>query len=446
MSIENEKINNPEDISEDVQNETYIAENTGTEEASEIVAEEAVSDSVADNSVAEEPSEAVSDTVEESVEDDGVMVIPENAVPDSDFIEDFTPTMINIPNYNKEKEQKKREKASIKAKKSKTKKSRRRRRLIKKIINITRNVVLFILLLAISIIVVSSLIVRGNTSKLAIEGAIKDYGPERISIGEVEDYSKMSLAESSEYASVADILKDNAEIPVSYAEIEQNVENSTYPTFIAEVATSVVRYYVFADYYERVTKADISKMLYDNASKIEILTGKKLSEKDCSKLAGYIVKSYAYKEIDTNELNRQKAAGHTPVTSVLFSLPVLIGMVVAFMLIIVLIVMTCKGFSHKLIGWAIMISGMVSGIWGFVLRPMFKTSSKFVSCIIDAIMDMFNRNSLIYGAVTIVVGLLVLLIGSAIIERSEDEYDEDELEYIEELEQLSENEEPVAEN
>ena len=75
----------------------------------------------------------------------------ENAEPQeapADFIEEFAPAAIVIPNYNKEKELKKMEKASLKKKKRKKKKNLKRIRLIKKIISVICAILLFILLIA----------------------------------------------------------------------------------------------------------------------------------------------------------------------------------------------------------------------------------------------------------------------------------------------------------
>lgn len=393
------------------------------------------SENIEDENIA--PETVAEDTVaEEMVEE---TEIQEESEAPKDFIDEFAPTSIVIPNYDREKELKKAEKINLKKKKRDTKKSRKRRRIIKKIVNITCAVLLTILLFAVAFTVASSVIVRVNTSQFAVESAIKNYGPEKLIIGEIKDHEKLGMNQSAENASMADVLRDNATIPVTYAFIEQEVDKSTYPEFVSGITTDVIGYYVFGTPYKQVEREEIENLIYKNSSKIKTVTGQELTESDCTKLAKYISKAAVCKEISVSELNKQDATDYTPITSVLFSFPVLIGMILALVLVLVLIIVACKGYAYKIIGWAVLASGLASGIVGFVIKPMYTASTAFVQCIVDAVTTAFNKNALIYGIVVTVVGILVLLIGSAMKDKDDDDvYEEDESEeYIEEIEQIA---------
>ena len=114
-------------------------------------------------------------------------------------------------------------------------------------------------------------------------------------------------------------------------------------------------------------------------------------------------------------------------------------MILALVLVIVLVIVVCKGYAYKIIGWSVFVAGLVSGVAGFLAKPMYKASTAFVQCIVDAVTDSFNKNSLIYGIVVVVAGILILLIGSAMKDNDTDDdtYEEDEAEeYTEEVEQL----------
>ena len=393
----------------------------------------------ADNMTSETvPTETVQEAFIEEVNEKTEIPAEEISAP-KDFIDEFAPAAIVIPNYDKEKELKKMEKINLKKKKRDTKKSRKRRRLVKKIVNITCSILLSILLFVVAVTVVSSVIVRINTSQFAVESAIKNYGPERLIVGKIKDHEKLGMNQSAENASMADVLRDNSTIPVTYAFIEQEVDKSTYPEFISGITTDVIGYYVFGTPYKQVEREEIENLIYKNSSKIKTVTGQELTESDCSKLAKYISKASVYREISASELNKQVATDFTGITSVLFSFPVLIGMILALLLVIVLIIVACKNYAYKIIGGAVLIAGLASGIAGFLVKPMYKASTAFVKCIVDAVTAAFNKNALIYGIVVAVVGILVLLIGGVMKDSDSEDYnyDEAEEEYIEEIEQVS---------
>ena len=432
-----------EEVVTEVENESAISE--ATEDDAGNVSEDNATSEETVKKEEEEISEDTSkeETTEEAAASDG------NAS-QSDFIDEFAPASIVIPNYNKEKELKKMERANLKKKKSNTKKNIKRRRLIKKIVGVVCAVLISLFLLISTTAMVSSVIVRVNTADFAIKGAIMDYGPERMIIGRIENPEELGMNKSHDSASVADVLRDNATISVTYSIIEDAVRESTYSQFISGVANDIVGYYVLGAPYKQVAQEEIANMLDKDSSKIKIVTGQELTDQENNIIAERIVKSKIYKEISEEELKKQEAAERTGLTSILFSLPVLIGFILAFMVAIVLVVMVCRGYAYKIIGWVLVLSGAISGIAGALVKPMYKASTEFVGCIVDAIVTSFHRNSLIYGAVVVAVGFLVLLAGGAIKDSEYDEEDDnyegeyedsdkeyENEEYIEEIEQVS---------
>lgn len=351
-----------------------------------------------------------------------------------EFISEFAPEPIKIPKYNKEKEMRKAEKANEKNKKRKTKKSKKRRRLLRKIVFVTRSVLLFVLLVAVVSMTVSSLLVKMNTSEYSVKSAIRSNEPETFVVGKIKKPSKINLKTSSQNASVADVLRDNSLIIVTYADIKHAVSKSTYPDFVAGVAHDIINYYIYGKNFDGITSKDISGSILENVSYIKLVTGVELGESACADIGKYAAKSKAIKELSPENLAAQSAANYTHITSVLFSTMVLVCLVIALMLLMVLTVIGCRGFAHKMIGWAAVVSGLITGIAGFLFKPMFKPSSEFVKCVIDAITGSFNNSALIYGAIAILLGILVMLIGKAMND-DEDEYDEDD--YIDEIEQVS---------
>ena len=357
----------------------------------------------------------------------------ENEKNEREFISEFVPEPIQIPKYNKEKELKKHEKANEKIKKRNTKKSRKRRKLLRKIVFVIRTVILFVVLSSLLCATLSSLVVKMNNSQYSIESAIRTHSPESFVVGKIKNPSKINLKKSSPRASVADVIRDNSLITVTYADIEQAVRKSSYPDFVADAAHDIISFYVYGKDFKEITAKDISQVLLKNVSYIKLVTGVELGESACNDIAKYAVKSSSIKEISPEKLKNQPAAKYTYITSVLFSTMVLICLVIALMLFLVLTVVACNGFAHKMIGWACMLCGVGVGVAGFLFKPLFKASSDFVQCVIDAITKSFNQSSLIYGGVVFLAGILVMLIGHAM---ADDEYEEEpDDEYIEEIEE-----------
>ena len=351
-----------------------------------------------------------------------------------EFISEFAPEPIKIPKYNKEKEMRKIEKANEKSKKRKSKKSKKRRKLIKKVVFVTRSVLLYVLLLAVITATVSALLVKMNTSEYSIKSAIRSSEPESFVVGKIKTPAKINLKTSSNKASIADVLRDNSLITVTYADIKNAVLKSTYPDFVASVAHDVISYYVYGTEFEGVETGDISKVLLDNASYIKIITGVELGESACKDIAKYISKSEEAKGLWTENLAMQPTANYTDITSIFFSTTALICFVIALMLLMVLTVLLCRGFAHKMIGWSAVVSGVIIAAVGFFIKPMFTPAGEFVKSVFDAIVKNFNNSALLYGTITLLVGVLVMLIGKAI---DDDDYDEYEDEYIDEIEQIS---------
>lgn len=351
-----------------------------------------------------------------------------------EFISEFAPEPIKIPKYNKEKEMRKVEKANEKNRKRKTKKSKKRRRLLRKIVFVTRSILLFVLLVTVVSLTVSSLLVKMNTSQYSVKSAIRSSSPETFVVGKIKNPSKINLKTSSQHAAVADVLRDNSLIIVTYADIKQAVLKSTYPDFVANVAHDIINYYIYGHAYEGVTGKDISESVLENVSYIKLVTGVELGESACNDIGKYAAKSKAVKELSQENLAAQPAAAYTHITSVMFSTMVLVCLVIALMLLMVLTVIGCRGFAHKMIGWAAIVSGLLTGVAGFLFKPMFKPGSEFVKCVVNAITTTFNQSALIYGAISLLVGVLVILIGKAM--NDDEEYDEED-DYIDEIEQVS---------
>lgn len=366
-------------------------------------------------------------------ENETTAVNKEEKTTQEEFISEFAPEPIKIPKYNKEKEMRKAEKANEKSRKRKTKKSKKRRKLLRKIVFVTRSIFLFILLVAVVSMTISSLLVKMNTSEYSIKSAIRSNEPETFVVGKIKKPSKINLKTSSQNASIADVLRDNSLIIVTYADIKHAVSKSTYPDFVAGVAHDVINYYIYGEPFDGVTSKDISQTLLENVSYIKLVTGVELGESACADIGKYAFKSKTVKELTPENLAAQSAGGYTHITSVLFSSMVLVSLVIALMLLMVLTVISCRGFAHKMIGWSAVLSGLFVGIAGFFFKPMFNPSSEFVKCVVNAITSSFNQSAVIYGAIVLLVGVLVMLIGKAM--DDDDEYDDEE--YIDEIEQVS---------
>lgn len=354
---------------------------------------------------------------------------------ESEFISEFAPEPIKIPNYNKEKEMEKVKKAKEKKKKRNSKKSRRRRKLIRRIVFVARTVLLFVILFAVLTVTLSTLLVKMNTSEYSVKSAIRTSEPESFVVGRIKNPAKLNIKESSSRASVADIVRDNSMIAITYADIEQAVLKSSYPEFVSDVAHRILEYYIYGTPVKEITGKDISSVMLENVSYIKLVTGTELGDSACNSFGNYIVKSKAFKEITPEKLAKQEAAKYIPVTSVVFSMAALISMVVALMLLLVITILSCNRFAHKMVGWATILSGLTVGVIGFLFKPMFSASSEFVTCVLDALVLSFNQSALIFGGIVMAVGLIVILIGRAMNDDDDDEDDEED--YIDEIEQVS---------
>ena len=215
--------------------------------------------------------EITSEEVVEEIIEETMSAI--NEEDDHQIISEFAPAPINIPRYNKEKEQKKAEKEKIKRRKRRSKKSKRRRRILRRVVSCIRNIFLFILLLCVLTASFASLFVKMNTNDTAVEKAIENSSPERYIVGKIEDYEKLNLKESAQKASVADILRDNAIFAITYDDIEKAVMNSSYPEFVAKRTRAVLDYYIYGAEYKEVSGEDISEILLENSSHIRPVTG-----------------------------------------------------------------------------------------------------------------------------------------------------------------------------
>ncbi len=378
--------------------------------------------------------EAVSENTQQVSEETKIAENTDKKITQEEFISEFAPEPIKIPKYNKEKEMLKAEKAKEKKKNRKTKKIKKRRKVLRRIVVVARSIVLFVLLVAAISATLSSLLVKMNVSEYSIETAIRSHEPESFIVGKIKHPSKINFKASSQKASVADILRDNSMITVTYADIKQAVSKSTYPGYIAEVAHNVVNYYIFGETFKGVTSTDIAEKVLENVSYIKLVTGVELGQSACNDIGKYAAKSDTVKALTAESLSKQPAAGYTHITSIAFSTTILICLVIALALLIVLTVIGCKGFIHKMIGWASIVSGFAIGIAGFLFKPAFATSSEFVKCVINAMTKSFNQSALVYAVIAILVGILAMLIGKAMNDEDDDEYEED---YIDEIEQIS---------
>ena len=372
------------------------------------------------------------ETKEENVNENNSVICD---IGEEEFISEFAPEPIKIPNYNKEKELAKMEKQNARRKKKKSKKSKKRRRMLRKIVFGLRTAVLFVLLLSVLTVTLSTLLVKLNTTEYSIENAIRTHESERFIVGKIKNPGKLNLKHSSSHASISDVIRDNSMITVTYDDIEQAVRKSSFNEFIADISHNVLRFYIYGERFDQVTSKDISKLMLDNVAYIKLVTGIELGESACNDFGRYISKSAAFKELSLNFLNNQPASKYTYITKVLFATPALIIMVIALMLLLVLTVIGCNGFAHRMIGVSAMLSGIIVGVFGFLFKPVYITQSTFAECVINAITKSFNINAIIYGGIVFAVGLLVVLLGHAMADDEYEEYEEDD--YVEEIESSS---------
>ncbi len=343
-----------------------------------------------------------------------------------EIISEFAPAPIKIPKYNKEKEKLKAQKAHEKRKKLKSKKARKRRRRIRKILIVSRNVLFTLLLVVVVATTLLSLMVKMNTSEYSVEKAIRNSNPETYVIGKIKSPEKIYLEQSSPRASLIDILRDNSMIPITYAEIKNYVDRSTYPAFIAGIAHDVVNYYIYGESVDQITKQDIFTVLYENRGVVEVITSGStgdgyFGQVMCEDIADRISKSKVVKELSIENLAKQPAVKTTRITSVLFSTIVLFLLVAVFVVLLVLTVIYCRGYWHRMIGGAIMLAGILAGLAGYFFRINFYTDKPFIKSMVDAVVKNFNNSAIVFASVTVLIGILVLLIGKAV--RDDDEYD-----------------------
>lgn len=373
-------------------------------------------------------SVAEEDVPVENSEDNG-----EEIATEEEIISEFAPEPIKIPNYNKEKEMRKVEKAVISAdaKNAKKRKNSRKRKKMKRIVRRVRNITLFVLLLVVTVGLLSSLLVKLNMSKHSINTAIRACRPEEFIVGRIKEPEKINLKTSSQNASIADILRDNSMVIVSYADIREAVARSGYPDFVASAVYNIANYFIYGNNYKELTEKDIAQALMENTSYIKLVTGRELGESACKDLAKYISKSDVFKEISFKNVSTQKATKYTDITSVLFSTIALVCFIIALMLMIVFTAICCKGYAHKMIGWAVITAGAVTSVIGFLYKPMFKASGAFIKCVLDALEHGFMQSALVCSAVALLIGVFVMLIGKAMTDDDDDEYEQG---YIDEIE------------
>lgn len=432
------------DINEEILDAEIVEEDEMPEAATDVVAEETVenADLEVTEESADESEEDIEETedesgedVEESAESDEIIeesseesseeeVVSEKTAKE-EIISEFAPTPIEIPNYNKEKAKKKAQKEKVKKKKARTRKARRRKRMIRKTLRIVRNIFLFAFILIVATATVTSLLVKMNTTESSVEKAIRDAGPETFVIGQIDNPDEIYLEESSASASVADIIRDNSGKGTTYKGIENAVDNSAYPGFISKITANIINYYVYGQSYKEVGETEIKEMLMDCNGRIGG-SSQLLGDTKSGVIAERIANSPAAKAVSAKELNKQEAVKYTSVTSVLFSSSVLIFLVVALLVLLILTIIYCRTYWHKIIGGAVITAGLIVGVLGFLFKPAFVTAVPFVRSVLDAITKSFNDSALIYGAVTILIGALLVFIGKSMRDDDDDYYYEEE--------------------
>ena len=341
-----------------------------------------------------------------------------------EIISDFAPSPINIPNYNKEKENAKIEKKKIKSKKKKSAKARKRRRIINKIFTVLRAMILFMLIFVVLSSTLAVLLIRINTSEYSIQSAIRTHNPETIMIGKIDDVSALNLKKSSKNATIADVLRDNAMGITTYAEIAEAVRKSSFSEFVAENAHGVISYLLYGVPYNGLQGKDVTKAMIKNISYIKLVTGVELGESACSDFGSYVDRSSAFDEIDMQALDKSFAAQHTETTKVIFSLASLAILLGICTVLIIMTVVFCSGYAHNIIGYSVILSGICVGVFGFLFRIPYKFSSAFIDSVLKILIKSFNSSAILYGILVVVVGILVLLIGRAMHYDDED-YDDD---------------------
>ncbi len=339
-----------------------------------------------------------------------------------EIISNFTPEPINIPKYDIEKEHAKHNKNKERAKKRKINKNKKAYRILIKTLTVVRNILLIMVLFAVVSSALASVIVRVNTSEYAIESSIRTNNPESFTIGKIKDPAALNMKKSSTRATITDILRDNSLYTITYQDIISIVKNSSYSKFIAKNAHGVISHLLYDKAYDGVKGEDVSNAILENSSEINSLTGSVIGQSACDAFEEYVDKSKALDEIKGENLDKLSIAKYTRFTKVALSLPVLVGLLFLIAVLIVLIVYICSGYSHIMIGWTTVVSGIFVGALGFLFKPSFNANNEFINCVGDAIMKGFSVSSLIYGGIVALVGVLVLLIGRAL--SYDDEYED----------------------
>ncbi len=341
-----------------------------------------------------------------------------------EIISDFAPEPISIPNYNLQKEKEKHIKKGEKKKKRSSKKNKKRRRIIRKILRAVRTVVLFVLITGILTGLLSSLLIKVSTSEYSIENAVRSNRPEEFTVGRIKDVSALNIKKSSPHASVADILRDNAMSTTTYEDIAQAVQKSSFSGYVARQAHGVISNLLYGTEYAGLKESEISKAFRENISYIKLATGVEIGESACNDFGKYIASSSAFDDIKPDNLSKTPLAKHTQTTKVLLSLFALACLAGALVIVIVITAATCSGYAHRVIGWGMVLSGVITAVAGCLYTPWFKTGEAFVQCIINAILKGLHMNALIYGGAAVIIGVLVLLIGKAMNYDDEEEYEE----------------------
>ncbi|MEE0867698.1 MAG: hypothetical protein UIL37_05270 [Clostridia bacterium] len=368
-------------------------------------------------------AEVKTDAPEENTNDkDITKIITEEEK--KEIISDFAPAPINIPKYNKEKENAKIEKKKIKNKKKKSAKARKRRKIINKILTVIRAILLFLLIFVVLSSTLAVLLIRVNTSEYSIQSAIRTHNPEAIVIGKIDDVSALNLKQSSKNATIADILRDNAMGITTYAEIAEAVRKSSFSEFVADNAHGVISHLLYGEPYNGVQGKDVTKAMIKNISYIKLVTGVELGESACSDFGTYVDRSHAFDELDTESLDKSIAAQYTEITKLVFSLAALAILLGICTVLIIMAVVFCSGYAHNIIGYSVILSGICVGVLGFLFKIPYKFSNAFFNSVLQILTKSFNSSAILYGVLVVIVGILVLLIGRAM-HYDEEEFDDD---------------------
>lgn len=373
-----------------------------------------------EETVAEEKTNEITETNEDTI-------IEQKEVKDEreEIISDFAPEPIKIPNYNIEKEKAKHDKNANRDKKRNSLKSKKRRRIIKKILTAVNSVVFFVLLLAVVTATIGCVVVKVNTSEYSIEKAIRDNSPETFVVGRIKNVKMLNMKQSAKNATITDILRDNAMGKITYADIVREVKKSSYPEFVAKNAHGVISFLLYGNVYEGVTGKAVEKAMLDNASHIKLVTGMELGESACAEFGEYVKTSSAFDDIKPQNLAKHPLAQYTKYTSVIFSLMVLVCLVVALMVLMVLTVISCGKYSTAILGWPFIISGVATVAAGFFTKIEFNTSSAFIKCVLDALTNQLTTSMFLFGAIALIVGVLIILIGQVMAANDDDLYEEE---------------------